>query len=174
MYSIALDYSNLVGLRRPSGLGRISDSNAEDSCSRQRCVLRSCCCFWPARALGLQAQRPLEPLRRELEARTARHHGVISLAVIDLRSGDTLTVRGHERFPTASVIKLPILVEVFHQMRNGRLHWADPLVMTDADRVPGAGCLQHFRPPHTLTLGDAATLMIALIGVGLSITKQPC
>ncbi len=95
---------------------------------------------------GLQAQRPLEPLRRELEARTARHYDVIGLAVIDLRSGDTLTVRGHDRFPTASVIKLPILVEVFHQMRYGRLRWDDPLVMTDADRVPGAGILQHYRP----------------------------
>ena len=110
----------------------------------------------------VQAQRPLDHLRRDLEARIARHRGVLGLAIIDLRSGDTLTVRGHERFPTASVIKLPILVEVFQQMRHGRLRWDDPIVMTDGDRVGGSGIIQHFRPPHTLTVGDAATLMISI------------
>jgi beta-lactamase class A len=108
------------------------------------------------------AQRPLNDLRRELEQRTARHRGVIGLAIIDLRSGDTLSIRGSERFPTASIIKLPILVEVFHQMRTGRLRWEDPLVMLDADRVGGAGLIQHFHPPHQLTVGDAATMMIAI------------
>ena len=111
---------------------------------------------------AVQAQRPFDQLRRDLEARVSRHRGTLGLAVIDLRSGDTLTVRGHERFPTASVIKLPILVEVFHQMRYGRLRWEDPIIMTDADRVGGSGLLQHFRPPHTLTVGDAATLMISI------------
>jgi beta-lactamase class A len=108
------------------------------------------------------AQRPLSELRRELETRTARHRGVIGLAIIDLRSGDTLSIRGAERFPTASIIKLPILVELFHQMRFGRLRWEDPLVMLDSDRVGGSGLLQHFKPPHQLTVGDAATLMISI------------
>ncbi len=113
-------------------------------------------------ARAAHAQRPLGELRRELESRTARHRGVIGLAIIDLRSGDTLSIRGTERFPTASIIKLPILVEVFHQMRFGRLRWEDPLVMLDADRVGGAGLIQHFRPPHQLTVGDAATMMISI------------
>jgi beta-lactamase class A len=113
-------------------------------------------------AAGAQAQKPLESLRRELETRTARHRGVLGVAVIDLRSGDTISVRGHERFPTASVIKLPILVELFHQMQHGRLRWNDALIMLDSDRVPGAGIIQHFQPPHELTVGDAATLMISI------------
>jgi beta-lactamase class A len=113
-------------------------------------------------AHAAHAQRPLSQLRQELESRTARHRGVIGLAIVDLRSGDTLSIRGTERFPTASIIKLPILVEVFHQMRHGRLRWEDPLVMLDADRVGGAGLIQHFRPPHQLTIGDAATMMISI------------
>jgi beta-lactamase class A len=47
-------------------------------------------------------------------------------------------------------------------MRHGRLRWDDPLVMLDSDRVPGSGIIQHFRAPHELTVGDAATVMIAL------------
>src|SRR5262245_4572011 len=113
-------------------------------------------------AAGAQAQKPLDALRRELEVRSARHRGVLGVAVIDLRTGDTISVRGHERFPTASVIKLPILVELFHQMQNGRLRWNDHLIMLDSDRVPGAGIIQHFQPPHELTVGDAATLMIMI------------
>src|SRR5262245_40186251 len=118
--------------------------------------------LWAACAASAQAQKPLNSLRRELEARAARHKGVLGLAVIDLRTGDTISVRGYERFPTASLIKLPILVELFHQMQNGRLRWNDRLIMLDADRVPGAGIIQHFQPPHELAVGDAATLMISI------------
>lgn len=108
------------------------------------------------------AQKPLSSLRAQLEARIAQHKGVVGLSIIDLTNGDTLSIRGHDPFPTASIIKLPILVELFHQMKSGRIRWEDPLLLIDADRVPGAGVLRFLSTPHALTVGDAATLMIAL------------
>jgi beta-lactamase class A len=108
------------------------------------------------------AQRPLSALRPQLEARVAKHKGVVGLSIIDLANGDTLSIRGHDPFPTASIIKLPILVELFHQMKSGRIRWEDPLMLIDADRVPGSGVLRFFSTPHQLTVGDAATLMTVL------------
>lgn len=58
-------------------------------------------------------------------------------------------------------LKLPILVELFHQMKVGRLRRTDPLLLIDADRVPGSGMLQNFTTPHQLTIADAATLMMS-------------
>jgi beta-lactamase class A len=113
-------------------------------------------------AADASAQKPLSTLRPQLEARIAKHKGVVGLSIIDLANGDTLSIRGHDPFPTASIIKLPILVELFHQMKNGRIRWEDPLMLIDADRVPGSGVLRYFSTPHQLTVGDAATLMTML------------
>ena len=109
----------------------------------------------------VQAQT-LAKLQPRLLAKIGGFRGVLGLAVIDLRTGETLAVRGDEQFPTASIIKLPLLVEVFHQMQFGRLRWQDPLSMLNADQVGGSGLLQHFSTPHQLTVGDAATMMIAI------------
>jgi beta-lactamase class A len=107
-------------------------------------------------------QRPLAAVRPALEARIARHEGIVGVAVIDLATGDTLAIRGDEPFPTASIIKVPVLVEVFHQVEHGRLHLDDPIVLLDVDKRPGSGLLQHLSAPLQLTVRDAALLMIAL------------
>ena len=108
------------------------------------------------------AQQPLRSLRPAIEQRIARYEGVVGLAVIDLATGDTLSIRGDEPFPTASVIKVPVLVEVFHQVENGRLRLEDPIVMLEVDKRPGSGLLQYLSAPLQITVRDAAFLMIAL------------
>ena len=104
----------------------------------------------------------LNRLRQPLEQRLASHQGVVGLYVKDLTTGETLSIRGSERFPSASVIKVPILVELFQQVERGPLELSDPLVLLAADQRPGSGVLQFLNTPHSLTVGDAATLMIIL------------
>jgi beta-lactamase class A len=108
-----------------------------------------------AQQWGAQLEARLGPL-------IAAHEGVVGVAVIDLRDGSSMGVRADEPFPSASLIKLPLLVELHHQVRQGRLGLDDPLVMLEADKVPGSGILQHLRAPHRMTVGDAAYLMIAI------------
>lgn len=108
------------------------------------------------------AQAALRSLRPELEARIARHRGTVALSVVDLETGESLSIRGDEPFPSASIIKLPVLVELFQQVEDGRLRLEDPVVFIEADKVPGSGILQHLSAPHQMTLGDAALLMIIL------------
>jgi beta-lactamase class A len=110
----------------------------------------------PAHAQGV----PWDRLRAELEARIAEHHGTVGLVVLDPGTGGSLTIRGNERFPTASSIKVPVLLQLFHQVDAGRIRLDDPVVMLDADRVPGSGVLQLFDAPLRITVGDAATMMI--------------
>jgi beta-lactamase class A len=73
-----------------------------------------------------------------------------------------LSIRGSERFPSASVIKVPILVELFQQVQRGPLALTDPLVLLAADQRPGSGVLQFLSTPHQLTVRDAAMLMVIL------------
>ena len=68
------------------------------------------------------AQKPdLSPLEAAFKRITDRARGKIGVALIHLESGATVDVRGHERFPMASVVKLPIAIEVLAQVAERRL-----------------------------------------------------
>ncbi len=108
------------------------------------------------------AQDAFPALRTAIERRLASYHGTAGVVVMDPNTGETLAIRGDEPFPTASIIKVPILVELFHQVEYGKLHLDDPLTMLDVDRQPGSGVLQFMQAPFRLTVGDAAALMIAV------------
>ena len=104
----------------------------------------------------------LAKARASLEQRIARHHGTVGLYAKDLTSGETLSIRGGDQFPSASVIKVPILVELFANIERGAIKLSDPVIMLAADQRPGSGVLQFLSTPHTLTIGDAAMLMTIL------------
>lgn len=109
-----------------------------------------------------ESDRAFEELRPALETRIAEHRGIVGLVLLDSNSGERLSVRGNERFPSASIIKIPVLYEIMLRVEEGRLSLDDPLNMLSGDRAPGSGILQHLSAPFTLTVRDAALLMTAL------------
>src|SRR5690606_5759361 len=58
-------------------------------------------------------------LRRTLERVTAGYRGVVGISMRNLASGETLSLGGHETFPTASLIKVPILVTLLDEVHEG-------------------------------------------------------
>lgn len=101
-------------------------------------------------------------LRAALEDRIARHRGVVGVVVLDPHTDEGLSIRGEEPFPSASMIKVPILIEVFLRAEEGAFGLDDPLSMLAGDRAPGAGILRHFEAPAPLSVRNAALLMTAL------------
>jgi beta-lactamase class A len=101
-------------------------------------------------------------LRRALDSLSAAHHGVVGYSITNLDTGEHLEQRGNETFPTASLIKVPILVTLFDLAEQRQLTLDDPIVLTDIDKVGGAGQLQYLRAPLTLRLWDVAYLMSTL------------
>ena len=90
------------------------------------------------------------------------HPGEVAVAVRHLDSGAEFRHRGEQPMPTASLIKLPLLVAAYEAIAAGELGRDEPLVLTDADKVPGSGILtKHFADGASLTLRDALRLMIA-------------
>lgn len=88
--------------------------------------------------------------------------GTVGVAFKNLKTNEEFSIRGDEVFPTASVIKIAVMVEAFAQVDEGKLTLSDPLTLTDADKVPGAGVLQFMDAGMKLTLRDAISLMIIL------------
>ena len=98
-------------------------------------------------------------LHRTLDSLAAAHRGIVGYTVHNVDTGERLARRGDETFPTASLIKVPILVTVFDLVEQGQLSLDDPLTLLKIDKVPGAGNLQHMHDGATITVRDAAWLM---------------
>ena len=101
-------------------------------------------------------------LHRTLDGIAAAHHGVLGYSVINLDTGERLSLRGDETFPTASLIKVPILVTLYDLAEKKELSLDDPLTVLKIDQVPGSGVLQFMHPGMELSVHDAATLMSIL------------
>ena len=120
----------------------------------------------PACARGQGARAQIAPvradtalLRHTLDSLADMHHGVVGYSIIDLDTGDTLSRRGDETFPTASLIKVPILVTLYDLVAKHQISLDDPLTLLDIDKVPGSGSLQFMHDGATITVHDAAWLM---------------
>ncbi|MGC2638622.1 MAG: serine hydrolase [Acidobacteriaceae bacterium] len=100
-------------------------------------------------------------LTATLQSTIAGFHGKVSLYAHDLTTGRTAAIDADQPVPTASVIKLTILYTALEQIRAGRAHFDDHLILRREDQVPGSGVLLFFDTPMTLTLKDALTMMIA-------------
>jgi len=120
----------------------------------------------PACARGQGTGASLAPIRADtallrhtLDSLADAHHGVVGYSIIDLDTGDTLSRRGDETFPTASLIKVPILVTLYDLVAKHQVSLDDPLTLLDIDKVPGSGSLQFMHDGATITVHDAAWLM---------------
>lgn len=98
-------------------------------------------------------------LRKRLDSIADAHHGIVGYSVIDLESGARINRRGDETFPTASLIKVAILVTVYDLVAKGQLSLDDPLTVLKIDQVPGSGIIQFLHNGTVLTVHDAAWLM---------------
>jgi len=101
-------------------------------------------------------------LRRTLDAIAAAHHGVVGYSVSNIDTGERLSLRGDETFPTASLIKVPILVTLYDLAEKKELSLDDPITVLKIDQVPGSGVLQFMHSGMALSVHDAASLMIIL------------
>jgi len=108
--------------------------------------------------------RPLTPatmpMRERLRTELTQFRGKVSLFAKNLDSGASFGIGENNRVPTASTIKLAIMVEAFSRVAEGKAKWTDELTLTNARKVGGSGVLQELSDGLRLTLRDAVTLMM--------------
>ncbi len=88
--------------------------------------------------------------------------GVLGVAVKHLGTGEEASLRGEELFPTASVFKVPVIVELFRQAEAGRLSLEERIALRDIDKVPGSGILKELTEGLEVSVRDLASLMMIL------------
>ena len=101
-------------------------------------------------------------LDEKIKAAIAGFKGGVWIYAKNLDTGKTYSLRGEERVRTASTIKLPIMVETYFQVSEGKLDWSDELVLTKQSKQGGSGVLGEFSDGLKIDLRTAKNLMIVV------------
>lgn len=97
-----------------------------------------------------------------LTALAATFHGDVGIYVRHLERGDEVAIAADTPFPTASLIKVPILGALFARIEAGELAWRQELVWQQSRRYPGEDLLASFADGATITLDKLVLLMLSL------------
>jgi len=86
--------------------------------------------------------------------------GTFGLVIGIIGTGEEIDINGDEVFPSASIIKIPILVEALRQRAEGRLSLEERVTLMEEDKVGGSGVLKEMTTGLSLPFSDVLTLMI--------------
>jgi len=108
------------------------------------------------------AATPSSAVETRIQARLASFRGSLGVYATHLGTGETIAVHPDTRFPTASLIKTGVMVEVFQQLEAGRLKRDQLVPLTDEIKVGGSGVLHSLRGGSSWSVADLLFLMVAL------------
>lgn len=88
-------------------------------------------------------------------------HGTAGVYVRNLKNGKEAAINADTIFPTASIIKVPILIGVFNKIEQGILNYHEPLLYRDSMSLGGSGLMQYFKDCIKIELNAVISLMIS-------------
>jgi len=86
--------------------------------------------------------------------------GALGVSVKHLGTSESANLNGDRLFPTASVFKVPVLVEFYRQAERGALSPDQQVILTERDKVPGSGVLKELSEGLSVSLRDLLSLMM--------------
>ncbi len=89
------------------------------------------------------------------------HGSSLGVSVIS-PCGERWETRGDTRFPAASTVKIPIMIEIYRGIDRGDIALDDMHIVRPADQAPGSGVLQYMHAGLQLPLGDLLYLMMSI------------
>ncbi len=111
-------------------------------------------------AFSIQAQRMDKKLQNELQSMVSGYHGDIGIYVKNLRTGKTAVINADTIFPTASIVKVPILLGVADRMNKGELAYDSLLTYKDSLLYEGSDILGSFKSGEKIALKKILMLML--------------
>ncbi|MCR9246445.1 MAG: class A beta-lactamase-related serine hydrolase [bacterium] len=111
-------------------------------------------------ACSCQSAPDLIELTDRLTERCAAFDGQVGIYVRHLEHDDAVEINADELFPTASMIKVPILGALFDRIERGELRYGDQLTYTKDRLYAGEDLLGSFADGEKVTLDKLAFLMI--------------
>lgn len=124
-------------------------------------LLAAVVCAALARSSAFAQEAAFESLGSRLKTLVAQHEGQVAVLVRHLNSGREFSIAPDQVMPTASLIKVAVLVTAYREADAGRLDLSTRVELKDTDKVPGSGILtKHFSEGATLSVRDLIRAMI--------------
>ena len=147
-------------------MSRVSELSNPDFSLRYSCVfcsgtVRLLLMFVLASRSGLTESTVDTQLKSAIEPLVLAHRGEIGLAVLSLSDDIHYEYNADLPMPTASLIKLPVMIAAYRLIDEGKLDPSTLIELTEDERVPGSGILTgHFSAGIQLPFRDYVRLMI--------------
>lgn len=101
-------------------------------------------------------------LERELRRIGDTYSGTWTAALTDVATGEHFGIDEDAVMPTASLIKVPILVSLYTAVDRGDVRLDGLTTYEEVHKCGGSGVLQHLAPGTRMTVRDAAVLMLII------------
>ncbi len=99
-------------------------------------------------------------LENKLRALIDSFHGTAGIYVRNLKTGKEAAINADTIFPTASIVKIPILIGIFNKIQEGAYTYHQPMLYRDSMAHGGSGLMQYFKDSSKTDLSNVITLMI--------------
>ena len=83
-----------------------------------------------------------------------------SIYVWDYETQNYVSINASKTYPTASIIKIPVLIDVFKSIENNQFSLEDKMALTEIFRTEGSGNLQFHARNSKYTIDELANRMI--------------
>ena len=114
--------------------------------------------FWfPLFALAQKTDKKIEV---KLKEAINGFNGDIGIYVKNLRTGKTVSINADTIFPTASIVKVPILLGIMDKIQKGELQYDSSLTYKDSLLYEGSDILGSFKSGEKIILKKVLMLML--------------
>jgi beta-lactamase class A len=110
----------------------------------------------------VQAQKIDKKLQKEIQSLIQNHQGSIGVYVKDLKRNKIIAINADTIFPTASMVKIPILIGVMDKINRGELGYHQELQYKDSLLYEGVDILGSFKQDEKIELGKVMMLMLTM------------
>ena len=110
--------------------------------------------------INTQAQRTDKKLQTRLQSMVSGFQGDIGIYVKNLRTGKIAMIHADSVFPTASIVKVPILLGIADRMNKGELAYDSLLTYKDSLLYEGSDILGSFKSGEKIALKKVLMLML--------------
>jgi beta-lactamase class A len=111
---------------------------------------------------NLSAQKTDKKLQRQIESLLQGYNGDIGVYVKDLNRNRVAATGADSTFPTASMVKIPILIGVMDKINRGELSYTQQLEYKDSLLYAGVDILGSFKAGEKIELGKVVMLMLTM------------
>src|SRR5690242_6915733 len=108
------------------------------------------------------APTPLSRLEGNIQRVTKSVNADWGIYIKCVETGETIAINADQQMDTMSVIKIPLMAEVFRQIETGKFQLTDRVPFTAESSRPGTGVIRSLDPGLQPTVKDLLTLMIII------------